>query len=92
MLLTGHVHLWEHVDYGGAVPSQFTAGFSGTQEDAVPLPTALPPGIAPMPGVPVRAFQAWTHGFGFMTSNEQARRAGALPCEARMAACFAMPD
>lgn len=67
VLLAGHVHLWEHVDYSGATPSQFIAGFSGTQEDAVPLPAMLPADTTPLPGVTVRQFDAWTDGFGFMT-------------------------
>ena len=73
VLLAGHVHLWEHVDYSGDTPSQFIAGFSGTQEDAVPLPSNLPNGVSPLPGVTVRQFNAWTDGFGYMTM----RRTGA---------------
>lgn len=67
VLLAGHVHLWEHVDDSGSTPSQFITGFSGTQEDAVPLPPKLPNGISPLPGVTIRQFDAWTHGFGYMT-------------------------
>ena len=74
VLLAGHIHLWEHVDYSGATPSQFIAGFSGTQEDEVALPPSLPAGTSPLPGVTVRQFDAWTKGFGFMTME----RTGAL--------------
>lgn len=74
VLLAGHVHLWEHIDYSGSTPSQFIAGFSGTQEDAVPLPSKLPPGTTPLPGVTVQQFDAWTHGFGFMTMERTGTR------------------
>lgn len=66
-LLAGHIHLWQQVDFGGREPSQFVAGFSGTQEDIVPLPETLPDGVEPAPGVPVRGFAAIVASFGFMT-------------------------
>lgn len=74
VLLAGHVHLWEHVDYSGDTPSQFIAGFSGTQEDAVPLPATLPAGTSPLPGVMIRQFDTWTEGFGFMTMERTRTR------------------
>ncbi|TPG48091.1 metallophosphoesterase [Sphingomonas glacialis] len=74
VLLAGHVHLWEHVDYSGNTPSQFIAGFSGTQEDAVPLPSRLPVDTSPLPGVTIRQFDAWTDGFGYMTMERTGAR------------------
>lgn len=71
VLLAGHVHLWEHVAYDGAAPSQYVAGFSGTQEDAVSLPATLPADTAPVPGLAVRQFEAWSGGFGFMTMERK---------------------
>ena len=82
VLLAGHVHLWEHVDYDGSAPSQFIVGYSGTQEDVVPLPTSLPPGVSPMAGVIVHAFEAWTHGFGFMTFERTGPRSWAASVRA----------
>lgn len=67
VLLAGHVHLWEQVDFGGAQPSQFIAGFSGTQEDTVPLPKSLPEGMSPAPHAPVRHFDRIIDRFGYMT-------------------------
>lgn len=66
-LLAGHIHLWEQVDFAGRQPSQFVAGFSGTQEDAVPIPKALPAALSPAPGVQIRRFDAITDMFGYMT-------------------------
>ncbi|WP_374943108.1 metallophosphoesterase [Sphingomonas sp.] len=82
VLLAGHVHLWEHVGFGGTAPSQFVVGFSGTEEDAVPLPSSLPPGTSPIPGVTVRAFEAWTRGFGFMTFERTGARSWAAAVRA----------
>jgi hypothetical protein len=66
VLLSGHYHLWQQVGFAGDVPSQFITGFSGTQEDVVPLPAALPPGAAPAPGTTVATFASWIDGFGYM--------------------------
>ena len=73
-LLAGHVHLWEHVDFGGREPGQFIAGFSGTQEDIKPLPKVLPPGLSPAPGTPVVQFNSIIDSFGFMTLERRGRR------------------
>jgi len=67
VLLAGHIHLWEMVSFSSPHPVQFIAGFSGTQEDIVPLPAAPPPGATPAPGAVVRAMSSWIAGFGFMT-------------------------
>ncbi|CAM3224791.1 metallophosphoesterase family protein [Asticcacaulis taihuensis] len=67
VLLAGHVHLWEQVSYRDHFPSQFVAGFSGTQEDIVPLPVQVPAGIGPVPGAVIDQFSSWIDGFGFMT-------------------------
>ncbi len=67
LLLSGHIHVWEQLSFGGRFPSQFVAGFSGTQEDTVPLPETLPQGLVPVPGATPDAFSSWIDGFGFMT-------------------------
>lgn len=72
-LLAGHIHLWEQVDFGGWQPSQFVAGFSGTQEDIVPIPKALPATVSPAPGAPIRRFDAITDVFGYMTLERSGR-------------------
>ncbi|WP_245656258.1 metallophosphoesterase [Novosphingobium naphthalenivorans] len=74
VLLAGHVHLWEQVDLGGKQPSQFVAGFSGTQEDTVPLPQVLPAKVTPLPGTPVRRFDAIVASFGYMTLERTGRK------------------
>ena len=67
LLLSGHVHVWEQLSFGGQYPSQFVAGFSGTQEDIVQLPKTLPTAFEPAPGAKADAFSNWIDGFGFMT-------------------------
>ena len=67
LLLSGHVHLWQQLSFGGAYPSQFVAGFSGTQEDVVPLPPTIPAGTVPAPGADVATFSSWVDGFGWMS-------------------------
>ncbi len=67
LLLSGHIHLWEMVSFSSAHPAQFIAGFSGTQEDIVPLPPTPPPGATPARGAVVQAMSSWIDGFGFMT-------------------------
>jgi hypothetical protein len=67
LLFSGHIHLWEMVSFSSAHPAQFIAGFSGTQEDTVPLPPTPPPGATPAPGAVVQAMSSWIEGFGFMT-------------------------
>lgn len=67
VLLSGHVHLWEQVSFRANFPSQFVAGFSGTQEDTVPLPATVPDGLEPVPGAVIDHFSSWIDGFGFMT-------------------------
>ncbi|HWU49639.1 MAG TPA: metallophosphoesterase [Asticcacaulis sp.] len=67
VLLAGHVHLWEQVSFAKDFPSQFVAGFSGTQEDIVPLPAKVPAGLEPVPGAAIAHFSSWIDGFGFMT-------------------------
>ena len=74
VLLAGHIHLWEQVDFAGRQPSQFVAGFSGTQEDVVPMPRKLPAGVTPTPGTPVHGFDAIVASFGFMTLERSGRR------------------
>jgi hypothetical protein len=73
VLLSGHIHLWEQASFAGKAPSQFIAGFSGTQEDIVPLPRELPAGFEVAPGLHADRFSSWIDGFGYMTLE----RAGA---------------
>jgi hypothetical protein len=67
LLLSGHIHVLEQLSFGGKYPSQFVTGFSGTQEDIVPLPESLSEGDDPAPGATPDAFSSWVDGFGFMT-------------------------
>ncbi len=67
LLLSGHVHVWEQLSFGGRYPSQFVTGFSGTLEDIVPLPETLPADAEPAPGAVATEFSSWVDGFGFMT-------------------------
>ena len=66
-MLSGHVHVWEALSFSSPHPTQFIAGFSGTQEDTVPLPTTLPAGSTPAIGAVVAHFSSWVNGFGYMT-------------------------
>lgn len=67
LLLSGHVHVWEQLSFKSPQPTQFVAGFSGTQEDIVPLPRSLPDDVYVAPGAAVDRFSSWVDGFGFMT-------------------------
>jgi hypothetical protein len=67
MLLSGHVHVWSQLSFSSPHPTQFIAGFSGTQEDIVPLPRTLPDSVYVAPGATVDRFSSWVDGFGFMT-------------------------
>ena len=67
VLLAGHVHLWEQVSFAAPFPSQFIAGFSGTEEDKVPLPEKLPTDFSPAAGAIIEQFSSWVDGFGYMT-------------------------
>lgn len=67
LMLSGHIHVWEAVSFSSPYPAQFIAGFSGTQEDIVPLPAQLPAQSTPAPGAIVAHFSSWVNGFGFMT-------------------------
>ena len=67
LLLSGHIHVWEQLDFAGQYPSQIVTGFSGTQEDIVPLPERLPPDQEVEPGIKAAGFASWVDGFGFMT-------------------------
>jgi hypothetical protein len=67
LLLSGHVHVWEALSFSSPHPGQFVAGFSGTQEDIVPLPRMLPADASVAPGAIVKSFSSWVDGFGFMT-------------------------
>lgn len=71
-ILSGHIHLWQQVGFSSDHPSQFIAGFSGTQEDTVPMPRVLPAGESPAKGAVVAAFSSWIDGFGYMTLERRA--------------------
>jgi hypothetical protein len=78
MLLAGHVHVWEQVSFSSPHPTQFIAGFSGTQEDIVPLPAALPENASVAPGAAAEAFSSWVDGFGFMTLERTGQQTWAV--------------
>jgi len=67
VLLSGHVHVWEQISFKSQHPSQFIAGFSGTQEDIVPLPETIDENQTPAPAAEVAAFSSWVNGFGWMS-------------------------
>ncbi len=66
-LLSGHIHVWQEVSFSTPHPTQFIAGFSGTEEDTVPMPAKLPEGATPAVGAVVDHLSAWINGFGYMT-------------------------
>ncbi len=78
LLLAGHVHLFEQLSFSTTHPSQFVAGFSGTQEDIVPLPEKLPDTTAPAPGARPSAFSSWIDGFGFMTMERTGKESWSI--------------
>jgi hypothetical protein len=67
LIVSGHVHLWEAVGFSGDFPAQIVAGFSGTDEDIMPLTATPPAGFEPAPGAAIKALSSWVDGFGFMT-------------------------
>jgi len=73
VLIAGHVHIWEQLDFSTPHPTQLVAGFSGTLEDTVPLPEALPAGFEPAPGAHPDHFSSWVDGFGYMTLERKSR-------------------
>lgn len=70
-VLSGHVHMWQQVSFASKHPTQFISGFSGTQEETVPLPHPLPPDAEPAPGAVVDQISSWFDGFGYMTMERQ---------------------
>ncbi|MCL2658588.1 MAG: metallophosphoesterase [Betaproteobacteria bacterium] len=66
-MLSGHVHVWQEVSFATPHPTQFVTGFSGTQEDIVPLPEILSADATPAVGAVVEQHSSWVNGFGFMT-------------------------
>ena len=69
LLLAGHIHVWEQLSFSSDHPSQFIAGFSGTQEDIVPLPRVPPPDAKVAADAVIKTFSSWVDGFGFMTMD-----------------------
>jgi hypothetical protein len=65
--LAGHVHVFEQVSFAKDFPTQFVAGFSGTQEDVAPLNADLVKDHAPIPGAEVASFSSLIGVFGFLT-------------------------
>ena len=78
VLIAGHVHLWEQVSFATDFPSQFVAGFSGTQEETVPLPARPPADFTPAPGAVIDRFSSWIQGFGYMTMQRRGDRRWAV--------------
>lgn len=73
MLLAGHVHEWQQADFADH-PGQFISGMAGTQEDVTHIPVEKAIGAEPAPGVPVKRFDSWVKGFGFMTLERTGKR------------------
>jgi hypothetical protein len=78
ILLSGHIHVWEQLSFKSRHPTQFVAGFSGTQEDAVPLPAALDENASPAAGAEVAHFSSWVNGFGWMSMERIGRQTWAV--------------
>jgi hypothetical protein len=73
VVLSGHVHQFEQVSYGGALPSQIVTGFSGTLEDDPPAPTDVR-GVHPVNGVPaIRSLLSIFGMQGFATIDRYGR-------------------
>ncbi|MES3022563.1 MAG: metallophosphoesterase [Pseudomonadota bacterium] len=66
-LLSGHIHQWEQLSFASDHPSQFVSGFSGSEQEGLPLPATLPPGASPAPGARPESMSSWVNGFGYMT-------------------------
>lgn len=73
-LLSGHYHVWEQVSFSTPHPTQFVAGFSGTQEDIVPMPEKLSAVDTPAAGAVPNRFSSWINGFGYMTMERAGPR------------------
>lgn len=72
-ILSGHVHQFEQVSFGGALPSQIVTGFSGTFEDDAPAPADIR-GVQPVAGVPaVRSLLSIFGTQGFATLERRTR-------------------
>ena len=72
-VLSGHVHQFEQVSFGGALPSQMVTGFSGTFEDDAPAPSDIH-GVRPVPGVPaIRSLLSIFGTQGFATLERRRR-------------------
>ncbi|CAN5205466.1 metallophosphoesterase [soil metagenome] len=81
MLLAGHVHEWQQVDFPDH-PGQFISGMAGTQEDVVPVLHDQALGAEPAPGARVTGFDSWTDHFGFMTLERMGPRRWAVQVHA----------
>jgi hypothetical protein len=65
------VHVFEGVSFSSGQPAQIVAGFSGTEEDTVPLPVTPPTDLQPAPGAVVAKLTSWVDGFGFLTMTRR---------------------
>ena len=74
MLIAGHVHEWQLVDFGPDHPGQLISGMAGTQEDVTQVPAAKAIGQEPAPGAKVQRFDSWAGHFGFMTLERMGKR------------------
>ena len=77
-MLSGHVHQFEQVSFGGEIPSQIVTGFSGTLEDDQPAPSSAR-GIAPLAnGLVIRSLRSIAGLQGFVLLEREARDRWAL--------------
>ena len=65
------MHVEEALSFGGREPAQLVTGFSGTEEDIVPLPARLSGDDQPAPNARVSDFSSWVDGFGFAVLDRQ---------------------
>lgn len=65
VVLSGHNHVLEILDFSSGHPPQFITGNGGDWADQ-PFPVPFPPGKEPAPGAVVASL-LWTTRFGFMT-------------------------
>jgi hypothetical protein len=67
VLVAGHNHVFEAVSFASGHPSQLVAGHGGDTLDE-PLPSPLPPGLAPAPGTTIAALVS-SNRFGYLVAD-----------------------